>query len=169
MARAVETVSACIRAFSGIGAGLSLCRIDDFVEAKTLPKQVYQESLDYSSLYRRYELENQFLRTIETGDAENVLTAFDRMQTVNIGANRYVNVSESHPFRTFKKETGMTVTQYIARLRCQNAAELLRNGDDSIQEIAAFVGYLDGNYFVKVFKKWFGVTPSEYRAGDGAK
>lgn len=109
------------------------------------------------------------MKSFETGDAENVLTAFDRMQTVNIGANRYVNVSESHLFRTFKKETGMTVTQYIARLRCQNAAGLLRNGDDSIQEIAAFVGYLDGNYFVKVFKKWFGVTPSEYRAGDGAK
>ena len=59
----------------------------------------------------------------------------------------------------------MTITQFISQLRCTQAAELLAENRLSIQEISAYVGYIDNNYFVKVFKKQYGMTPSEYRIG----
>ena len=66
--------------------------------------------------------------------------------------------------RLFKHETGRTITQYIVHLRCRQAAEMLRETNLPVQEISSYVGYTDNNYFVKVFKKVIGNTPSEYRA-----
>ncbi|MCM1542866.1 MAG: AraC family transcriptional regulator [Blautia sp.] len=63
----------------------------------------------------------------------------------------------------FRAETGMTVAQYVAQERCRIAADLLRKSDASVQNISAHVGYLDNNYFVKVFKKYSGDTPTDYR------
>jgi AraC-like DNA-binding protein len=63
----------------------------------------------------------------------------------------------------FKKETGLTVKEYIAAERCKKAALLLAETNHPIQAIGSFVGYDDNNYFVKVFKKVYGQTPSEYR------
>lgn len=75
-----------------------------------------------------------------------------------------VYLSGSHLSKLFKKETGMTIGQYTAKLRCEYAARLLRDSNLSIQDISCYIGYLDNNYFVKVFKKQFGMTPSAYRA-----
>jgi AraC-like DNA-binding protein len=77
--------------------------------------------------------------------------------------SRAANVSGSHLSKVFKKETGRTITEYIAGKRCEKAAGFLRDTDNEIQEISSFVGYSDNNYFVKVFKKVYGMTPSGYR------
>ena len=77
---------------------------------------------------------------------------------------RITDYSPSHLAKIFKQETGRTITQYIAYLRCRQAAEMLRETSLPIQEISCYVGYTDNNYFVKVFKKVMGNTPSEYRA-----
>jgi AraC-like DNA-binding protein len=65
--------------------------------------------------------------------------------------------------RRFKAETGMTVLQFITKERCQVATHLLRQTDLPINKISEHVGYLDNNYFIKVFKKNIGVTPTAYR------
>lgn len=78
---------------------------------------------------------------------------------------KYAGLSENYLSAVFKNETGMTITQYIARLRCSKAAQMLRDSAIPIQEISNYVGYSDNNYFVKVFKRQYSVTPSEYRAG----
>ena len=46
---------------------------------------------------------------------------------------------------------------------------MLTGSDASVQQISAYVGYLDNNYFVKVFKKQYGMTPTEYRAKNPGK
>lgn len=63
----------------------------------------------------------------------------------------------------FKTETGLTIAQYLAKERCRIAGDLLRATELPIQKISAHVGYLDNNYFVKVFKKYTGDTPTDYR------
>lgn len=73
------------------------------------------------------------------------------------------SVSAEHLSRQFKKEVGQTLSAYITTLRTQKAADLLKTSALSIAEIAMYVGYSDNNYFVKVFKKQYGVTPSTYR------
>ena len=67
----------------------------------------------------------------------------------------------------FGRETGMTLKQYLAKRRCEIAAELLMDGRFSVQEVAAYVGYADNNYFSKVFQANQGVTPQEYRRAHG--
>ena len=75
-----------------------------------------------------------------------------------------VRLSPSHLSHLFSKEVGMSVSQYVAALRCEEAASLLKTSDAPVSEISAYVGYLDQNYFVKVFKKHYNKTPSEFRA-----
>jgi two-component system response regulator YesN len=73
-------------------------------------------------------------------------------------------LSESQLSSLFRKETGQTVTGCIRSLRCEEAARLLEKTVLPVQEISFYVGYPDNNYFVKVFRSIYGVTPSRYRA-----
>lgn len=63
----------------------------------------------------------------------------------------------------FKKKTGMTIMQYLTEVRMKKAEELLRNPKLKLYQVAEMVGYDDGNYFAKIFKKITGMLPSEYR------
>lgn len=76
---------------------------------------------------------------------------------------RLTHFSKAHISSAFKKEVHMSIFQYIARLRCEQAAELLKDTRLSIQDVGSYVGYDDNNYFVKVFKRQYGVTPSAFR------
>ncbi|MBR1758394.1 MAG: helix-turn-helix transcriptional regulator [Lachnospiraceae bacterium] len=263
-----DTILGCIRAFVGQSENYYYQHLRKLEPNGSLPHAPREESLDYLSIYHRYDLENRFLRTIETGDTENVLIAQYAMSADGMNQNRYVNavyqdpvvgismiralarkaaerggaslidiheitqrnvqrtlaaknvqervryldqmlvelseavrISKQHmsnysaPIRrvaeyiglnfsqeisldqladligyaptylskTFTKEVGMTITRYIAMLRCQKAAQMLRDEDLTVQEISHYVGYMDNNYFVKVFKKQYGMTPTEYR------
>ena len=85
----------------------------------------------------------------------------DHISNDDLAAN--ASMSISHLAKVFKKETGGTMTEYIALMRCKKAAGLLKKTDLPVQEISSYVGYSDNNYFVKVFKKIYDLTPSEYR------
>ncbi len=269
-----QTVSAIICAFTGQSEEYAYCRLKNAGSAVSLPQPMHAESLDYSSLHRRYDAENAFLRRIETGDVENVLPALRQMNLEGMQQPRYINaiyqspsiglsmlralarkaaerggaslveiheitqraaqhvlaakslaeqarlgdamilelteavrrsreslsglsdpirrvvehirlnysqeltladlskiahLSESYLTKAFKAEVGMTISRYIAHLRCRQAAEMLTSGRTPVQDISSYVGYSDNNYFVKVFKREYGVTPSEYRANPDPK
>ncbi|MDD3253593.1 MAG: AraC family transcriptional regulator [Lachnospiraceae bacterium] len=84
-------------------------------------------------------------------------------QSLNILSDAF-HVSSSYLSNLFKQETGQTLTAYINNQRMVRAANRLEHTDDTISAIAESVGFLDLNYFTKVFKKVIGVTPSQYRA-----
>lgn len=63
----------------------------------------------------------------------------------------------------FKKQMGMSPTQYLLTLRMHSAKELLESSKISIRDISAMCGYDDYNFFSKVFKKHTNMSPSEYR------
>lgn len=63
----------------------------------------------------------------------------------------------------FKDFTGKTVNKYITEFRIIQAKELLKDSNIKMNDIALKVGYRDGNYFAKIFKKETGYSPSEYR------
>ncbi|WP_165972349.1 response regulator transcription factor [Paenibacillus piri] len=68
----------------------------------------------------------------------------------------------------FQKTAKVTFTDYVTRLRLNKAGRLLKDSDMSISEICREAGYKDYHYFNKVFKKWYGVTPSHYRKSQTA-
>ncbi len=63
----------------------------------------------------------------------------------------------------FKKKVHTTINDYIAGVRMEKAAELLKERRIKLQDITSMVGYSDPSYFTKLFKKHMGLTPSEYR------
>jgi len=75
----------------------------------------------------------------------------------------HVFLSVSYVCTFFKNETGKTLNQYLTEYRMERAKELLADPQYKISEISSMVGYSDGNYFGKSFKKYTGLTPSEYR------
>jgi two-component system, response regulator YesN len=78
-------------------------------------------------------------------------------------ANMYF-VSKEHLSRLFKKQVGMTVQNYIIERRIDNAKRLLRRHRQiSISTISMMSGYLDIQYFYRVFKRLTGLTPQEYK------
>ena len=74
----------------------------------------------------------------------------------------YLNFSYASSL--FKKTTGQTFSEYLTELRMKRAKDLLADPAMSISEVGTQCGYEDSYYFSKVFKKWYGVTPSAYRA-----
>lgn len=65
--------------------------------------------------------------------------------------------------KIFIKETSMTCLNYLEKMRINLAQLMLADTELQIAEIADRVGYPDPNYFIKVFKKHTGATPSNYR------
>ncbi|HSE31132.1 MAG TPA: helix-turn-helix transcriptional regulator [Pyrinomonadaceae bacterium] len=83
-----------------------------------------------------------------------------------------VNLSSSRLRHLFKQETGTTPAQYLKTIRLRRAATLLRTTFMSIKEIAMSVGLTTASYFVREFRKSYGMTPTEFRnsaARHGAK
>ncbi len=73
------------------------------------------------------------------------------------------NVSAGYLSTIFRRETGKTITEYIAERRVNHASHLLSTTHLQIQTIALHCGIMDVQYFSKVFKKYTGKTPKEYR------
>lgn len=73
------------------------------------------------------------------------------------------NLSSYYFSRRFKEALGYNFSDYINMLRIKKAKELLIDDSMSIKEVGYSVGFSDPNYFSKLFKKYEGVTPTEYK------
>jgi len=72
-------------------------------------------------------------------------------------------VSTYYISRMFKKEMGKNFVDYLNELRIEKAKELLKDVQFKTYEVAEKVGIPDAHYFSRLFKKYVGVTPTEYR------
>ena len=76
-------------------------------------------------------------------------------------------VSDSYFRRIFKQDFGISPIKYILNMRIEMAKKLIGLGNMSIKEIAYATGFTDCKYFSTEFKRLVGISPSEYRSGDG--
>ena len=74
-----------------------------------------------------------------------------------------LHISEGYLSHTFKKETDYTLLGYLTRYRIHKAMELLKDCWVKVYEVAEQVGYRDIAYFSATFKKYTGLSPSEYQ------
>lgn len=72
-------------------------------------------------------------------------------------------ISKEHLSRKFKQELKMTPSDFVTDVRMKHARLLLANPWMKVNAVALRTGYQDEKYFSKVFKKWTGMTPHEYR------
>ena len=72
-------------------------------------------------------------------------------------------LSKVYIMKLFKQDYGMSIYDYVQKVRMERAKELLKDPKVNIQNISQMVGYSNNNYFSKAFKTYFHISPSEYR------
>lgn len=95
-----------------------------------------------------------------------------RMESVTLEqAAEAAHMSPTYFSKKFRRSTGFGFKEYLTTLRLREAADRLRNTDDTVTGIALACGFSDGNYFGDAFKKAKGVSPRQYRKAyrDGVK
>lgn len=86
----------------------------------------------------------------------------EKVSLEQIAENMYL--SPFYISKIFKSETGDTPIRHLINIRLERAYELLKKGENgSIQDVAALVGYDDAYHFSKLFKKKYGIPPSQVK------
>ena len=129
-------------------------------KASELDRIIFQTIDDVCTLVLRYRLLQYsplIKRTIQyvISNLEHPLTVQEISEQVGVSAN-YLSGQ-------FKSEMEITLTEYIRAQRLESASKLLKYSSMEIQEICSCIGVHDSNYFAKLFKDHYGMSPSAYR------
>lgn len=76
---------------------------------------------------------------------------------------RHVHLNPAYFSTIFKQSCGSSFKEYLNMVRIEESKRLLANTDYSVVDIAVATGFMDQSYFSKVFKKYTGLTPKQYR------
>ena len=108
-----------------------------------------------STVYRRSELYQDALQVIEEGYANEELS-------LSLVAHE-IATSRRQLQRAFSEAGNTSFRHELQRVRMSRAADLLRQGSFSVQEVAAAVGYRQAAQFAKAFRRSHGAPPSSFR------
>jgi two-component system response regulator YesN len=75
----------------------------------------------------------------------------------------HVFLSPVYVSRLFKEKTGENFSDYLVKVRMEKALKLLEEPRYKVYEVGYEIGYMSTKYFYKLFKKYYGCTPTEYR------
>lgn len=133
--------------------------IDDCFTFPELHQTLIDRTADFFAKAETTTQENPTIFLIKDYISKNYMN-----ETLSVkDISSHVFLSTSYVCTFFKSETGHTLNQYITEYRMEKAKQLLKDARFKITDISSRVGYSDGNYFGKSFKKYCGLSPSEYR------
>lgn len=147
------------------GYEAKIAEFDEYLEqvrVRLLKESIYQTEerfLYLLDILKEYS-DRQYSRKIQDTIAF-MREHFNEDLGLNEAADK-MGVTPIYLSHLFRKETGLTFSAYLTKLRIERAKELLREGDKKIYEISEMVGYQTVQYFSKVFKKETGKTPKEF-------
>lgn len=146
----------------------------DLCSENILKKRGYQARIKsqliifFSILYN--DLPETFFEKIKISDSTRLIkSSLDYLNlhycehiTVNAMSD-YCHLSVQHFSRLFKACTGKTFVEYLTLIRLEQAKKLLTGTDIPISQIPDLVGFCNGNYFSRLYKKYYGLPPSQDR------
>ncbi len=133
----------------------------EYVDNEDDLRSIHEEML-YNYASRENRLHNKGLDTLSRKINAYIDNNF--MEDINNDSiATHFNISKEHMMRTYKKETGDTINNYLVTKRINEAKELLLLSDLSMTEIAFRVGFKNSQYFSNSFKKNTGFSPKDYR------
>jgi YesN/AraC family two-component response regulator len=91
-----------------------------------------------------------------------IIRYYDKDISLSQMANLYF-LNEQYLCRLFKKKKGINFSDYVNRIRLDKAKQLLASSDNKIINISMQLGFNNVSYFNRLFKKYFGLTPSQYK------
>ena len=78
-----------------------------------------------------------------------------------------IGISRAQLHRKMKELTGISTCEFIRNLRLEQAARLIKEKKINISQVTYAVGFTNQSHFSTVFKKYFGMSPTEYAESDG--
>lgn len=140
-------------------------KLDSFV-------YISQVTVWYFELFDDISMTTEFIQNIGGRDIVQAAEKYIRTYYMDINlnaqflANKY-NITPSYFSRIFKEHTDSAFPDYLAGIRLEEAKRLLmQDTGKSVQEICEQAGYTNPSYFITLFKKKYGLTPSKYRMGN---
>ena len=136
----------------------------------TIPDMNIVSSLLYAFLLAAGKAARTAGAPVFTGSIAGSVEHMDKHYGEDISLERLAQISGvslQHFCRVFRSQLGMRPMEYLARRRVAAAKILLTETDGRIGDIAAAVGFEDSNYFGITFRKYEGVSPTEYRKERG--
>lgn len=143
----------------GSGADTIVDALEKCFSYRELHQELEKRTRDYFADAAESVQENATIFLIKDYISKNYMN--ETLSVKDISA--HVFLSASYVCTFFKNETGRTLNQYLTEYRMEKAKQLLGDSRYRITDISSRVGYSDGNYFGKSFKKYTGLSPSEYR------
>lgn len=119
------------------------------------------ETLKDKKVSRKKDLAERVIKYIEENYQDPQLS----LETVA----EYFNISPNYLRLKFKEAETKSISTYINELRFEKAKQLLETTDLTVKEIAARIGLNNYNYFYTAFKKYYGLSPNQFRSNLGAK
>lgn len=157
--------------------------INKYIQSVIANSKLIDESIDWKDLYRLSSIDtlkdwmhstiDKIFHTIQETNNNSYTNSIRRI--IDIIANSYmeeitIQMIADQVFMTpnylsllFKKQTGQTMNEYITKVRMEKAMELLRDPTIRIFEVSQLVGYKNSDYFTKIFKRYTGIKPFEYK------
>lgn len=134
--------------------------IEDLHDVKEVDAALQEALLDFTERVERSKREHV---TKPVATCQNYIFnhLYEELRLTQLA--ELVNLAPAYLSTLFKRETGITISQYIQRERIEEAKRLLMLTDSSIAEISSRLNFYDQTYFGKVFKRHTGVTPNRYR------
>ncbi|CAM3570208.1 response regulator [Erysipelothrix urinaevulpis] len=132
-------------------------------------KESYQDALD-AITWQGYKNKNTLIYSDGFDNNISVVREAERYISKNFDQNLSIQdiadevyLTPQYLCKVFKTATGTTINAHITEMRMERACDLLLDRNLKLYEVAAQVGYRDANYFARVFKRFYGYNPSEYR------
>lgn len=122
-----------------------------------LVTDLYKQTIEYFTSHQPSRTQQVALQGKNYIDANYSNSS---LNVQDIASAQYIN--QTYLRSMFKKEYGITVSDYITKARMEEAAVLLKQKTHRLADIAETVGYNDSSYFSKCFKKYYGMSPSQY-------
>ena len=154
------------------GTEVDLKRLEEaYFQTRVVTKKQYESILRLLTIFAQHlsSLSNQLLVRQETAEspvisrARNYINTHQHEDLSLAQVAQAVNMSAFYFCKTFKKATGMTFTDYLARVRVEKVKNLLLNPHKRVSEAAYEAGFQSLSQINRVFRKIAGESPSRYR------
>lgn len=155
---------------TALETGVHVLRLDEvfvkyrrlFEQQKPLPVHATYTDMviDYCKLVTKYARQNYSTAVWKSLDYID----FNYQQDISLHKLAVMfHVSDGYLSTAFKKEVGIPITDYLNKTRVDHARWMLESTEDSIQEISGQCGFYDASYFTRVFKRYTGQSPLQFR------
>lgn len=172
-ARSVELMSLLSRAAAEGGADLEYVLE---LNKRFLKESVYLRSVDELTVWLNQVIERYAAMVFDMIDVKHkdvIFKAINYMKRHFTGkvtledTARHVGFTPTYFSKVFKEEVGVNFNTYLGNLRVERSKALLLAGEMSMGDVCAAVGFDDQSYFIKVFRKFTGVTPGQFKKQQG--